>query len=65
MPAPEIPHSIPAILDRFAIDFGCDVALSPPQKTRPNPIRANHLFKLNPLTFPDPEPAVDDEPRRS
>jgi hypothetical protein len=64
MSTPKIQNSESAIANRLALHVGSDVTLSPPQKLSPNSIRPKNNFKLSPLTFPDPEPAVDDEPRR-
>src|SRR5208337_4251235 len=68
MPLPEIPHSIPPIApslrQRLVLHVRSDETFSPPQKPRPDAIRPKHSFKLGPLPCPDPEPAVDDEPRR-
>jgi len=64
MPTPEIPDSVPPIAYRLAIHFGNDVAFTSPQKPCPEPIRPKNNPKLDPFTFPNPEPAVDDEPRR-
>src|SRR3984957_13002932 len=64
MPAPEIPNPVPPIADRLAIHFGCDVTFTRSQEPRPDSFRAKNISKLDPLAFSDPEPAVDDEPRR-
>src|ERR1700722_19903918 len=64
MPSPEIPHPVPPIANRLKLHCGRDVTFSLPQKPCPDSILPEHCFKLDPLTFPDPEPAVDDEPRR-
>jgi len=64
MPTPEIPHPVPPIANRLIFHFGRDVSFSLPQKPRPDSVPAKNNFKLGPLTFSDPEPAVDDEPRR-
>ncbi len=68
MPAPEIPHSIPlnalSLARQFALDFGVAIALGLSQKSRPNALSSENTYKLNSLTLSDPEPAVDDEPRR-
>jgi hypothetical protein len=65
MPTPEVPHSIPPIAARLAFHFCRDVALSLPQKPGPDSLSPKNIYKLNPLTFSDPEPAVDNEPQRS
>jgi hypothetical protein len=64
VPTPEIPHPIPPIAFGLAPHFRHDVALGLPQKPRPDSLSPKHIYKLNPLTFANPEPAVDDEPRR-
>src|ERR1700722_18873746 len=64
MPTPEIPHPVPPIVHRFAFQTGSDVTLSLPQKPCPDSVCPEHCFKFSPPNFSDPEPAVDDEPRR-
>jgi len=67
MPTPEIPHPVPRIVPgrRLALHIRDDVTFGPLQKPCPDSIPPKHRFKLGPLTLSDPEPAVDDEPRRS
>jgi hypothetical protein len=64
MPAPKIPNPVTSVTYRLALELGSDATFSPPQEACPNPARTKNNFKLSPLTFSDPEPAVDDEPRR-
>ena len=64
MPNPKIPNSVSPINNGLAIHFRSDVTFSSPQKPSPNSIQPENNSKLNPLTFSDPEPAVDNEPRR-
>jgi hypothetical protein len=64
MPDPEILNPVSPIANRLALDDRRDVAFTLPQKPGPDSIRPKNNSKLNPLTFSDPEPAVDDEPRR-
>jgi hypothetical protein len=68
MPAPEIQNPVLPIAfssrQRLALHFGSDVTVRLPQKPCPDSIPPKNNCKLGPLTFSDPEPAVDDEPRR-
>jgi hypothetical protein len=64
MPTPEIPHSIPPIALGLTLHFRCDVASSLLQKPGPDSLSPKNVYKLNSLTLANPEPAVDDEPRR-
>jgi hypothetical protein len=64
MSAPKIPNLVTSVTYRLALELGSDVTFSRPQESWPNPAQPKNNFKLSPLTFSDPEPAVDDEPRR-
>ena len=68
MPAPEIQNSVPRSVSslrwRLAFRFGSDVICRLPQKPCPDSVPPKYRLKLSPLTFSDPEPAVDDEPQR-
>jgi hypothetical protein len=65
MPPPEVPHPIPAIASRFALNLGSDETFRSPEKPGPDSIGDKNNFELGPLTFSNPELAVDDEPLRS
>jgi len=60
MAIPEIQNPVPALANQLALHFGSNVTWGPP----PDSIRPKNHSKLNPFTFSDPEPAVDNEPRR-
>ena len=68
MPVPEIQNSVrrsvSSLRRRLAFRFGSDVICRLPQKPCPDSVSPKDRLKLSPLTFSDPEPAVDDEPRR-
>jgi hypothetical protein len=64
MPLPKIPNPVLAIGNGLAFYFSCDITFRPPQEPNPNSVRSKNISKLDPLPFSDPEPAVDDEPRR-
>src|SRR5204862_591271 len=64
MPTPEVPHPVLPVGPRLALHFRRDETFSLPQKARPETIWPEHPFKLDSLAFSDPEPAVEDEPRR-
>ena len=64
MPTPEIPNPESSIANRLARHFGNDVTSGSPQELRPGSILPKDNLKLRPLSFSDPEPAVDHEPRR-
>ena len=68
MPAPEIQNPVPRSASCLglclAFHFSSDVTFRLPQKPCPDSVPPEYRLKLSPFTFSDPEPAVDDEPRR-
>jgi hypothetical protein len=54
-----VPRSASSLGQRLAFHFGSDVTFSLPQKPCPDSVPPKYPLKFRPLTFSDPEPAVD------